>query len=227
MLYRIDHCVFSEWTKILPKGCLVDRDKVIVDACAGKRVLHVGACDAPFALEKAKAGELLHQKIMQVADEIIGVDIDQSAINVLKSIGISDIIEADVCSDSFLEGEEFDVILCCDVIEHVSAPGPLIAACRRFMSKDSILIVTTINATAFKPALRAFLGRESVHNDHVAYFSYATLGKLLTLEGLRPVEFGTFAYPTINRFTGWVSQALMAAAPCVADGIFFSARRES
>lgn len=214
----------DQWTKTLPKACLVDRDQTIVKACEGKAVLHVGACDVPFEFDKGRAGELLHQKVRKVASRIVGVDIDAPAIAALSSLGVDDILLADITQDhDALAGQTFDVVLCCDVIEHVPSPGPLLQACKRYMHSDSKLIVTTINATALKPALRALVGKEAVHNDHVAYYSFATLGKLLVMEQLRPVEFGVFAYPTVNPFVGWASQSIIKAAPGAADGIMLNA----
>lgn len=224
-LAEISGCHFDDWTKRIPSGCLVNRDEAILAACRGKSVLHVGACDAPFEVEKGKAGKLLHQKVRAVAERIVGVDIDGPAISALRELGVDDILQANIISDdTVLAGQTFDVVLCCDVIEHVGAAGPLLQACRRFMHSQSLLIVTTINATAIKPALRAVFGREAVHADHVAYYSYGTLGKLLQTEGLHAVEFGVFSYPTVNPVVGWLSRGLMNAAPGSADGIMFCAR---
>lgn len=214
----------DDWTKDVPKGCFVDRDKIIATLCAGKTVLHVGAADAPFDLDKGRAGQLLHQKVQSVAIHVVGVDINREAIVALRTIGIEDIIEADICKDDPLMGEKFDVVLCCDVIEHVLAAGSLLAACRRYMRVDSNLVVSTINATALKPALRALGSKEAVHHDHVAYYSFATLGKLLMMEKLRLIQFGVFAYPTVNPLVGWLTKRMMQAAPASADGIIVNAR---
>ena len=216
----------DKWTKIIPKNCLIDRDSTIVHECRGKSVLHVGACDAPFEFDKGKAGNLLHQKVRAVARRTLGVDVDASAIAALRAFGVDDILMVDITNDSdSLSGETFDVVLCCDVIEHVRSPGPLLQACRRHMSSDGVLIVTTINATALKPALRALVGKEAVHNDHVAYYSFSTLGKLLTMEELNPSKFGVFSYPTVNPVVGWATQRIMKSAAATADGILFYARR--
>jgi SAM-dependent methyltransferase len=214
----------GDWTKQIPSRCLIDRDEEIVRQCWGKTVLHVGAADAHFEIEKGRVGGLLHQKVQKAARRIVGVDSDAGAIAALAAFGIGDIVCADFCSDDPFPGEVFDVILCCDVIEHVLSPGTLLAACRRYMREESKLIVTTINATALKPALRALAGCESVHTDHVAYYSYATLGKLLTVATLRPVEFGVFAYPTVNPIVGWAMRRIMRIFPGSADGIMINAR---
>ena len=216
----------GDWTKFLPKSCLIERDETIVNECRNKNVLHVGAADSPFEVEKGLAGVLLHQKIQKVTGRLVGVDVDEAAVSALRSVGIDDVIVADICKDTVLSGEKFDVILCCDVIEHVTSPGALLDACKRFMRSDSKLVVSTINATALKPVIRALAGRESVHHDHVAYYSFATLGKLLTIHGLKPTEFGVFAYPTLKPWTGWLSRQIMSVAPGCADGILFNAYKD-
>lgn len=223
-LHELHELRFDDWTKIVPKGCFVERDEVIVELCTGKTVLHVGAADAPFDLEKGRVGQLLHQKVQRVANSVVGVDIDKDAIASLREIGIQDILEADICEVDPLRGKYFDVVLCCDVIEHVSAPGPLLAACRRYLQPDSKLVVTTMNATALKPALRALANREAVHHDHVAYYSFSTLGKLLLRTGFKLESFGVFAYPTVSRLAGVLTRLIMDLAPASADGIIFEAK---
>jgi 2-polyprenyl-3-methyl-5-hydroxy-6-metoxy-1,4-benzoquinol methylase len=224
-LAEIAQFAASDWTKRIPSACFIDRDDEIIKQCRGKSVLHVGAADAPFGIDKGRVGALLHQKIQKVVQRLVGVDVDSKAIEALRAFGIDNIVCADVCASDPFPGDVFDVILCCDVIEHVLSPGVLLAACRRYMGEDTKLVVTTINATALKPALRAFAGRESVHTDHVAYYSFATLGKLLTVAELRPVEFGVFAYPTVNPIAGWLTARVMRIVPGSADGIMMNARR--
>jgi SAM-dependent methyltransferase len=223
----IENYPVTSWTKVLPRACLVDRDETIAEICRGKEVFHVGAADAPFDLEKGQRGELLHQKIQQVASRIVGVDIDEQAVEHLRALGINDIFLGDIINDpSIFAGDKFDVVLCCDVIEHVTNPGGLLAACSRYMRADTRLVVTTINATALKPALRALVGRESVHHDHTCYYSYATMCQLLIKCRLLPISFGVFSYPTVQHAVGAVIRRIMKARPGSADGILAIAKLE-
>lgn len=225
MLKSVDQLQIGNWLRQIPRNCLVDRDKLIVEQCRGSSVLHIGACDAPFELDKGLAGTLLHQKVRAVARHTVGVDIDEEAIAALRKLGIDDIFNINIIEDeAALVGQTFDFVLCCDVIEHVTSPGPLLRACRRFMHAESTLVLTTINATALKPALRALMGKEAVHPDHVAYFSFSTLTRLVEVEGFRPSSFGVFGYPTISPFVGWVTRSMMRLAPGSADGIILNAR---
>src|SRR5216117_4121852 len=88
------------WEHRIPKRCLVDRDSTILSLCSGKRVLHLGATDAPFHKDKAVRGELLHQKLRTVAGALTGLDSDADAVAWLREhAGIDDIRVTDVTSE--------------------------------------------------------------------------------------------------------------------------------
>ncbi|MCC8991983.1 MAG: methyltransferase domain-containing protein [Streptococcus sp.] len=216
---------FSAWGKRIPKNCLIDRDSTIVSICKGKSVLHIGAADSPFHEDKAKQGILLHQKVEHVASELIGVDVDQEAIEDLKKWGVKNIILGDIQSKELLSGKIFDVVLCCDVIEHVDGPRQLLDAAARFLGEHSSLIITTINATAAKPVLRAIFGYEAVHPDHICYFSFGTLFQLIHRCKLKPEYFGTFNYPTVRQSTGALMKVVSHYMPGLGDGIMAVAKR--
>lgn len=215
---------FQCWSKSLPRQCLVGRDQFLLSLAAGHSVLHLGAADSPFHKDKAARGELLHQKLQPVASRLVGIDFDPEAVSWLREHhNIANIRVADICSGAPGLGT-FDLIFCCDIIEHVSEPSPMLEAIKRLMHPGSRLIVTTVNALSIKVALRAVLGREAVHPDHVSYYSFATLSSLLLRHGFRPIEYATFAYPTVMKLTGAVFTSLYRVAPSSADGILLTAQ---
>jgi SAM-dependent methyltransferase len=218
------------WGKRVPKGCWVgnwgDRDSTVVDLCRGKRVAHLGAADAPFHLDKARAGELLHTKVKAATADLLGLEFCKKAVEELRAeFGIDDIVVTDATHPlGGVEPHSFDVVLCCDVIEHVSNVGGLLDTCRALLRPEGMLVVTTINATALKPAVRAVFGREDVHFEHTAYFSYSTLCQVLVMNGFVPEQFGTFSYPTFSRVMGMFFRTFARFAPGTADGILVTAR---
>lgn len=222
----IDLATIDNWTKAIPRGQVCDRDAIICDLARGKRVLHLGATDAPFHQAKARRQELLHQKLRSICGSIVGIDSDAEAVAWLQTQhGIDDIMIADVTMPGMtIPGAPFDLVLCCDIIEHVVDLSALIAICRSNMGPDTELLVTTINATALKPAMRALVGRESVHPDHVMYFSVWTLAQLLRRQQLRPVGAAFFAYTTRSALMGRLTRWLFKRAPGCADGIMVTAR---
>lgn len=213
------------WGKRVPKHCWVDRDSAVVELCRGKRVAHLGAADAPFHLDKARAGELLHIKVKSSARELIGFDFCKKAVDELRQeFGVTDILVTDATQPiGDMERNSFDVVLCCDIIEHVSNVGGLLDSCRDLLRPDGTLVVTTINATAAKPAIRAVFGREDVHFEHTAYFSYSTLCQVLVMNNFIPDSFGVFSYPTYSRLLGMFFRTLARVAPGTADGVLVTA----
>src|SRR5437763_9806152 len=84
------------WGKRVPRKCWVDRDAAVVGLCHGKRVAHLGAADAPFHLDKARAGELLHTKVKAAARDLVGFDFCREAVEDLRrEFGIDDILVTD------------------------------------------------------------------------------------------------------------------------------------
>ena len=164
---------------------------------------------------------LLHQRIDGVAAENTGIDLDAEAVDWLRdNHGIRNIITADA-SGIFpdIAAKEFDIVLCCDIIEHVSNIGGLLETCKVSMNASTELVITTINATSLKPAMRAMFGREAVHHEHICYFSFGTLCQLLIGHGLIPKRFGAFCYPAVTGFAKVTFELLAKRFPGTADGI--------
>lgn len=218
---------FEVWEKKLPKNKLVDRDLYIMDQCRGRTVAHLGACDAPMSKAKAEQGKLLHQKLAPVCKTLKGFDMDQTAISILaEEFGITDITFNDLSKpDTTLEANA-DVVVCGDIIEHVNDVGVLLANCRRNCRTGGTLLLSTINATSIKQALRGLLGREPVHPDHVAYYSYATLGVILNRFGFSIEECRYFSYRTVSKTADTLFNALYRVAPQSADGIVVRAIKQ-
>ncbi len=217
---------FLGWKKSLPRASLVKRDDYILARCAGRHVVHLGACDAPSSLEKASRGELLHQKLQGRCANLVGYDIDASSINLLRTrFGITDIVARDLATVAPHADPAGDIVVCADIIEHVDNAGALLVSCNRMLSVGGDLLVSTIHALSFKHALRTLLtGVEIVHPDHVSYYSYATLGVLLGRFGFEPTTFRYFTYPTGNRI-GEALDGFFKFIPYSANGILVEAKK--
>ncbi len=217
----------DSWEKSLPRKCLIDRDLSILELCRGKRVLHLGAADAPMHQEKAERGELLHQKLTPICGELLGIDSNAEAVEYLKSKHhIENLVVVDLSKEKPLNLGHWDVVLCCDIIEHVENIDNLIEGCKLFMNKDSILVLTTINAISLKLAGRAFFSREAVHPDHIAYFSFSTLSRIVLNHSLVPIQAGFFAYRCMSKLTELVFAAIYKYAPGTADGIILISKKK-
>lgn len=222
----ISRDIFRHWKKALPRLPLVERDDYILARCANHRVIHLGACDAPYTEEHAARGVLLHQKLRGRCANLIGCDINAQAAELLRTrFGIDDIVVCDLSADSVPASVTGDLIVCADMIEHVNNPGVLLTSCNRMLPQGGDLLVSTIHALSLKYALRAFFtGAETVHPDHVTYFSYATLGVLLDRFGFEVKTARYYTYASGGRF-GDLFNNLFRLFPQGADGIVVEARK--
>lgn len=168
----------------------------IINVCKGKAVLHVGCADAPNTRNQLDNATLLHSKIESVASIQYGIDLNPEGIQILKDAGYKNLAIAnieEIAQNNPFGKQEFDVILAGEVIEHLSNPGLFLDAIRPLLKKPSSrLVLTTINAySAYRFVYALLTGGEMVHPEHVYYFSFSTIKRLLSQHGY---EIENFAF---------------------------------
>ena len=180
----------------------VDRIGYIRDACAGRKVLDLGAMDETAWQAKRGRGTWLHEEIGRSASRVDGID--NSALvpaQGLRTGPNSMIWRGDVGDpERMLAGleEPPDVVVAGELIEHVENPLQFLkrfAAAARLSGKTFIL--STPNATALHNVLIALMRRESTHHDHLCLLSYKTLNTLCIRAGFAEWEI----IPYFARFT--------------------------
>ena len=212
------------------KLALVQRVDFIKQACAGKKVLHLGCTDHPYTLEAIKNNMLLHFELEKTAKDLYGFDYDQEGIDVLSKAGGKNLFRADLEKLDEVElNETFDVIIAGEMIEHLSNPGLFLRGIKRFMNTDTKLVITTINAYSgmrfFIYGLRGRGGAtEPVHPDHVAYYSYKTLNLVVRRENLQVREFAFYDLGPEHRphnhwLYNFVNDASVKFSPQLSDGV--------
>lgn len=147
---------------------LPDVFQFILSVASGKSVLNIGATGGiEFYLPDNK--ELwLHHRLKKVANELIGVDIDNDSICFAAKHGV-DIINAN-CETMQL-GRRFDLIVMSDVVEHLNAPGRAIQNLVDHLKPTGKLVITTPNPTYYGTLFRAIIGKRlDVYYDHVSCF---------------------------------------------------------
>ncbi len=172
----------------IPLNRPVDRIKYIVSACAGRRILDLGAMDETAWKSKRGRGTWLHEELARVAHRVEGVDNSPmvppdgliTAPNAIIRRGdIEDlgrlITELDEAPDTVIAGE---------LIEHMENPLRFL---QRFTETPRLagseLILSTPNATALHNVLVGLARRESTHQDHLCILSYKTLTTLCRRAG--------------------------------------------
>lgn len=210
----------------------VGRVEYVLEACAGKRVLHLGCADDPYTTEKLARGTLLHMRVAEAAQALYGLDSSSAGIEVLRSAGFTDVAVADLEKPETLpeplRAAEFDVLLAGEVIEHLSNPGLFLDAVKPYLRAGGVLLITTVNAYCAHRFVHALLtGRESVNRDHTMYFSRATLAQLAavhgyTIEDLRfhpAKEYEEHLNRGRYRLLWWSDRLAVRYRPELSDGI--------
>jgi cyclopropane fatty-acyl-phospholipid synthase-like methyltransferase len=176
---------------------ILERTDYLVNACRGKKVLHVGCADTPYTAERLKDGTLLHGLIEQVAAAQYGIDLSASGIALLRESDYHNLAVADaehLATSQPFGAVEFDVIVAGEIIEHLPNPGLFLENLKPLLRQPSArLILTTINTYCAHRFLYSLLTRrESVHPDHICYFSEKTLTRLVTGCGYEVEDFAWY-----------------------------------
>ena len=175
---------------------LIGRQDLILEKCRGKRVLHLGCVDTGMVEERFARGELMHQKLSRITQELWGVDINPEGIEFMRQKGINHLLVGDVCELYTLpgiQGKTFDIILASEVLEHLANPGLFLESVKSVMQPDtSQLILSVPNAFRIENLLWMLRGVEYIHPDHNYWFSYYTVTNLLQKCGFELQE--VYAY---------------------------------
>ena len=158
----VDPAYAAKMLHPLPEAKTVDREAFICQHATGKAVLELGASGRLHAALVACAMRCVGID-REPADGVIGFDLDDVTAGPLPQV-------------------DCDLIVCGEVIEHLSNPGWFLTRLQR-QYLGVPLIVSVPNAFSQIAAAHVARGVENVNRDHVAWYSPMTLGTLLTRAG--------------------------------------------
>ena len=165
-----------------PDTEVINRNVYILDNCIDKRVLDIG-CAGP-----------LHKDIREVASKCYGID--QTLVK-----DDPDFLQMTIGKDP-LPVYEVDLIICGEIIEHLSNPGLFLDELKKCYPTVE-KIITVPNAFASAHAGWTKSGKENTNRDHVAYYSYTTMSNLLTRHGYKITNFYWYDNPESSRQQGF------------------------
>ena len=206
---------------------VVQRVPEILRLCTSRKILHLGCADFPFTAQRGD--QLLHRKLSQVTDpELLwGLETSQEGAQLLREMGFDNIIHCNAEQmDLGLQGEEFDMILAGEIIEHVANPGMFLDSISKIMSSKTELLLTTVNAFSFKSFLFSLMRKEKVHEDHNYYFSYRTLIQLFQKFNLKCQDVYYYQEIQGKGFSKGLDRVLSLPtfiSPVLADGLIVRA----
>jgi 2-polyprenyl-3-methyl-5-hydroxy-6-metoxy-1,4-benzoquinol methylase len=153
----------------------------------GKSILEIGCAD----------GALLKSLSRFEPSRLVGIDINQTALDYGRAHYGLDLRNATIESAGFCEGE-FDCVAMIDVIEHVPGLAGFFAGAARCVRPGGVMVVFCPNAGGLGAAGRSwsYLSRSL---EHVTYPSIASLERLAARHALRIVKAWSEGDPR-----GWV-----------------------
>ena len=166
------------WAKqvhVVPKSAVVDRNTWLVQQATGKTVLHIGCTGA------------LDTALLKVATKCYGFDtlpLERKDYTQVDCDRVKD-QPLPVC-------EGVQLIICGEVLEHLSNPGYFLEGLKR--AYPAVPVIFTV-PNAFSSGGQEWLvkrGRENVNADHVCYYSYTTIKELLRRAGYTICRFAWY-----------------------------------
>lgn len=198
-----------------------NRDDYFERVCANKKVLHIGACDAPYTLKKHEQGLLLHEKLDKICSKIIGVDVDQQAIDTMKKLGYDNIVHLDMNRINELDFVP-DVVVAGETIEHLMNMEIALTNIKKIMNKNCELLISTPNAFYLNNFFHALKKQENAHEDHKHYFTPQTLKQLLEANRLHTEKvIFTFLNRESESFKKKTAKRLIRYFPMLAETLVF------
>ncbi len=218
---------------ILAPNFYESRETRIVSQATDRRVLHlgcVGHTDLPLERKIELAGETLHASLEKVCKSVLGVDLDRQAIEGLKAAGtFPNLIVGDACELDPVEiGDDWELIVVGDLIEHVSNPGGLLDSIKSVMNPETRLLITTPNSFSLPANIRHALGAFREGNEHVLSFNYINIQHLLDRHGLEAESVGT-CYQDLARTSPLfgIGKAIFGCLPRFGGTLFVTAKRKA
>ena len=163
------------------------RDLKAPQPFAGLRLLDIGC-----------GGGLLCEPMARLGATVVGADAAERNIPVARLHAEQSGLEIDyrhaTAEAMAADGEQFDVVLNMEVVEHVADPLAYLTACRELLKPGGLMVCSTLNRNP-KSYMMAIIGAEHVMrwlpkgtHDWSKFITPDELFALITEAGLKPVD---------------------------------------
>lgn len=202
------------------------RKDQLISYAKGKSVLHLGYVHHDNFREIIESKNWLHNELAEVANDIVGFDYLEDAVDFLRNeygyVGYH--ADAMHLEDVKID-KQFDLIICGDLIGHLENPGLMLSGIQRFMHENSLLIITTPNPYSLRRIIKILLKKyddDWINDELVAWYTSGTLSHLCERLQLKIVERGYYvAYSSDD----WKTKLKSVIPTHLQDGLFFSFKR--
>lgn len=197
----------------------------LIDDCRNKRVIHIGCADVPYTQSKLDLGTLLHRYLLDASGACVGVDTSINGIQLLAHAFPGTLYYTPADTKDLINFAA-DVIVVGEVVEHLRNFDSFFKMMKIICHPRTEVIITTPNAYSLKGALRALVGKEFQHPDHVCLFSPNTLSRLLTDYGFKPTLIDFYNNPPqsfVTKLVGLPVNFALRISPRASDGLYLKA----
>ena len=130
-----------------------NRDPKTANTLQGLRILDIGC-----------GGGLLSEPMARMGADVVGADAGETNIEVARlharQSGVKVDYRATTAEDLAAAGEQFDVVLNMEVVEHVADVDLFMTACASMVKPGGLMLVATINRTRKAQALAIFMAEQ-------------------------------------------------------------------
>ena len=206
-----------------PYDKIILRPDYLLEVLQNKKVIHLGCTDHNEIIQqKLQAGNYLHNMITYVTQKCVGIDINQQALDFLKSKGVSNVFYGDITQPDHqvITSDHFDFILLGEMLEHIDNPVNFLQRIiENYSDHIDRFMITVPNAFGLPFLNNAFnAGKEEINSDHRYWFTPYTLSKVVYQAGLQIETLQMCLYDTSrNIFFG--NENLLKARPLLLDTI--------
>ena len=157
-----------------PDTEVIDRISFILHKCTDKIVMDIG-CGGP-----------LHGQILKVAKRAYGIDRVKTE--------YPDVVQTDISQGVLapLIPPDVELILCCEIVEHLSNPGIFLDSLKQFEAEKLFSVPNAFGKTQPHWIIK---GKENVNSEHVAWYSWYTFQNLLKRHGYKIKDFYWYDNP--------------------------------
>lgn len=137
--------------------------------------------------------QIIHEKLAEKGN-VFGIDINRSGIERMRKRGFR---VAVMDAEHLIFDRKFDFIIAGELIEHLSNPGLFLAAARKHLKKDGVVVLTTPNISSFYLYFSVLLMDKTQDITHVNYFDLKNLSILVARCNLK-IKKAVYLPPTIK-----------------------------
>jgi hypothetical protein len=166
-----------------------NRVSFLTEMARKKNVVHLGCLDhQPLIADKIARKQWLHKELTDVAENCIGVDIDEEALRYVETtFGYKNIVLGNFTSDKFeqISKSRWDFAILGELLEHIDNPVQFLSSIRNnYAGTIDRIVITVPNAWTQITMKMAKSSIEMINSDHRYWFTPYTLAKVIYQAGM-------------------------------------------